>query len=509
MTTSVAAFSNDGIEAIQRKVLLDSVQKIQDDVNTVYEIQRCVDYVKSNKFQRVALQFPDSLLVDSVAIATELDKQTTSQYYVLGDTSYGSCCVDEVAAQHVSADCIIHYGKSCLSPTRRLPVLYVFGQQDIDVEHCFSTFQQLFPDKDSDIVLMYDFVYAHAIDLLADKIKHLYPNVKIAKVNDPASGNFESIANKEETDSLSAKMSSVDGDTTSTAEDEPRTVSKFGRQFTLQNEKSIVDYAMFYIGGESLTLTNLMMTFNLCKFYSYDPETRTGRQETININKALMKRYYKIEQAKDAQVIGIVAGTLGVADYMKVISRLKEMIKKAGKKSYTFVMGKVNVAKMANFSEVDVYVLVACPENSLFDSSEFYKPIVTPFELELACNQAREWTGDYETDFRQLLPGGDSYVDLPESSQQVQTDVSLITGEIRNIGREDADDVVTGSSAVVKRDDVLTVSTKHSTAGEFLASRSWQGLEQKLGETPVVEAIEGQRGIAAGYANEKVGKDDL
>lgn len=31
-------------------------------------------------------------------------------------------------------------------------------------------------------------------------------------------------------------------------------------------------------------------------------------------------------------------------------------------------MGKLNVAKMANFMEVDCYVLVACPENSLIDS---------------------------------------------------------------------------------------------------------------------------------------------
>lgn len=31
-------------------------------------------------------------------------------------------------------------------------------------------------------------------------------------------------------------------------------------------------------------------------------------------------------------------------------------------------MGKLNVAKMANFMEVDVYVLVACPESSLVDN---------------------------------------------------------------------------------------------------------------------------------------------
>ena len=34
----------------------------------------------------------------------------------------------------------------------------------------------------------------------------------------------------------------------------------------------------------------------------------------------------------------------------------------------TVAVGKLNVAKMANFMEIDVFVLVACPENSLVES---------------------------------------------------------------------------------------------------------------------------------------------
>lgn len=39
-------------------------------------------------------------------------------------------------------------------------------------------------------------------------------------------------------------------------------------------------------------------------------------------------------------------------------------------------------------------------------------------------------------------------------------------------------------------------------SASFLASRSWRGLEQKLGETPVVKAVEGRRGIAIAYEEE-------
>ena len=124
----------------------------------------------------------------------------------------------------------------------------------------------------------------------------------------------------------------------------------------------------------------------------------------------------------------------------QVINRLKTLLKKAGKKHYTFVVGKLNVAKLANFMEIDIYVLVACHENSLLDSSEFYRPIITPYELELACNPERHWDGGVVTDFQQLLPGGDSHVALPEGDVAAGVDVSLVTGNLRTLGVQEADD---------------------------------------------------------------------
>ncbi len=48
-------------------------------------------------------------------------------------------------------------------------------------------------------------------------------------------------------------------------------------------------------------------------------------------------------------------------------------------------------------------MLVACPENSLLDAKEFLRPIVTPYELEVALQPTQTWTGRYVLDFEQLL----------------------------------------------------------------------------------------------------------
>ena len=40
-------------------------------------------------FSQIALQFPDSLLVDSTAVASLIEKNTGKKVFVLADTSYG------------------------------------------------------------------------------------------------------------------------------------------------------------------------------------------------------------------------------------------------------------------------------------------------------------------------------------------------------------------------------------------------------------------------------------
>lgn len=44
------------------------------------------------------------------------------------------------------------------------------------------------------------------------------------------------------------------------------------------------------------------------------------------------------------------------------------MLTNAHKKSYTISVGKLNPAKLANFLEIECFILVACPENSVVEA---------------------------------------------------------------------------------------------------------------------------------------------
>lgn len=58
------------------------------------------------------------MLKDAAAVARALRRELGHgvRVFVMADTAYNSCCVDEVGASHIDAQCVVHYGHACMSP---------------------------------------------------------------------------------------------------------------------------------------------------------------------------------------------------------------------------------------------------------------------------------------------------------------------------------------------------------------------------------------------------------
>ncbi|RKO90417.1 putative diphthamide synthesis protein-domain-containing protein, partial [Blyttiomyces helicus] len=466
--------------------------------NERYDIDRCLAAIAKGSYKNIALQFPDELLPDSVQVAATLAERSGRKCQVLADTTFGSCCVDEIAAEHGEADLIIHYGGACLSPTSRLPVIYVFGKSAADIPQCVEAFEQRFKTEfERNILLMFDVQYHY----IAGKSLAHSPSCVSATPPLPSE--------------ISSQLPP------------PKTSVRGSRWYSLPDGHAIENYDIFYLGPESLSLTNIMMTHSRCKVYSFNPAAGESREESASVNRLLMRRYMMVQKARDADVIGIVVGTLGVASYLSVINDVKRLILASGKKPYVLAVGKPNPAKLGNFLEIDAFVLVACPENSLIDSRDFFRPIVTPFELELALVPGREWDGSYETDIASLalrlrteadaaLEDARGKVERREAQEDADEDsddepyFSLVTGAYKKKSRlvsvaapsgDGAEDA--GQVTLRNKETGVAVFRADSAAADFLRERrTFRGLETRLGETSVSVAIEGRAGIARGYSHE-------
>ncbi|KAI0370673.1 diphthamide biosynthesis protein [Pilatotrama ljubarskyi] len=512
----VTTFSSSGADAITRTIDLQGevpTSLSPEELEDTFDIARTADQIEKGDYKRIALQFPDELLPHSVPIFRALKSRIAAsrELYVLADTSYGSCCVDEVAAQHVDADALVHYGHACMSQTSRLPVIYVLGKKLIDPVHCAESFVETLKSASDSfsrtkVLLRYDVAYAHRADDVIAELRQRLPSTRVLHTPIP----------------LVAHPSPSGQQRTSSSLPESGHPDQPTLEETSQDDASPEQSVILYIGGESLTLTNLLLTHSSYEVYSYDPHTRATRLESGRTNKLLMRRYAVVQKARDADVIGILVGTLGVANYLPLIAHLRDIIKKAHKKSYTISVGKPNPAKLANFLEIECFVLVACPENSLLDAKEFLRPIVTPYELEVALQPTQSWTGRYVLDFDQLLrehqdalqntgarDGGEE-----EDEDLDQPVFSLATGKYRHAKRyggapEPTANGDTDSAAIILRNQESTLSKMDdSAAAQFLQSRTFRGLETRIGQDAPSLLEQGRSGIARGYADDHRGDSE-
>ena len=579
--TSLASGSSSSMNMNMSNASITQMKSCRDrDYSTpleqFYEIQRVSDEVIEKldllleseaddshqmKVVKIALQFPDGLLGDAADVCFRLEElllakldviNTDVLVFLLGDTStHGSCCVDEVAALHLSADIVVHYGKACLSPTKYLPVVYSFGMQQIDTKHAIQQiFDHLKCSKNSNMILLYDVVYHHAMEevvaglLERSRTPSGYTpmlNVILGKIP----SEIEKLKTKFDEVSRSCCKSSdeVEHDkspscckNTSASQQESnfRMINNSnqgiliigGFQVNFPDNHDLGDYTILFIGGECQQLINIMMRCSgrdgakSCWAYTPSPDGKAGilNIDAVSICKRdLNRRFFLTQKAKMAGVIGIVVGSLTNAHYTNVVKRLRRCIEDSGRVSYTFAVGKINVSKLANFGEIDCYVLVACPENSLLDSRDFHVPIVTPFELEIALG-IRQWDGFYSSEFSDYLNTSDPHssshivdVDSDSDSDSDNEDdrpyFSMITGTYESHRKFDDSkpqlkhQATKDTTNLNEKKSQSQIITYRSEAADFLKNREYQGLQSKVGESQVRPAIKGIQGIASDYGD--------
>ena len=89
---------------------------------------------------------------------------TIEDVVILGDVTYGACCIDDYTAASLGCDFLVLYGHSCLVPVdvTGVPCLYVFVDIKFDVAHLVECVKHNFT-AGSDIALAGTIQFASAV----------------------------------------------------------------------------------------------------------------------------------------------------------------------------------------------------------------------------------------------------------------------------------------------------------------------------------------------------------
>ncbi|CCK70634.1 2-(3-amino-3-carboxypropyl)histidine synthase KNAG_0E03800 [Huiozyma naganishii CBS 8797] len=487
-------------------------------IREYYSVDALAEWLKNvgTGYKDITLQFPNSLVLDSAIVSRQLEEAVSGQqkrrFWVLADTAYSSCCVDEVASEHVASDLVVHFGDACLNSIQRLPVVYSFGKPHLDLDVVMDKFLYTYTDKSAKICLManssYTFHLKSLYELLTAKgyTGLVYTDINSELVNDQVT--VLDFAQSQEYNSHNKLLHTLENRHVFGSD----TVEPINSDSSFQEQ----DYHLFHVtvpqDPHLLSLTTIFPHVSL-----YDVQNNEVREGPFP---SLMKRYKYMQLARTSSCIGILVNTLSLRNVKETINKLTELIKLNGKKHYLFVVGKPNVAKLANFEPIDIWCILGCNQSGIIidQINEFYKPIITPYELTLALKDEIEWTGKWVTDFQKVLGSIDEGIKEQEEEQlsgngdDDAPEFDVVTGtyistsrplrELKRLNIEAPSGSEKSLTKTVAGGTVIKGTV--STSAAHLHSRTWTGLgsdfqndEEFEEDGAVVE--EGITGVARGY----------
>lgn len=295
-----------------------------------------------------AVQVHWTLAGQSVSLLRQLQgKYPQTQFALIGDSAFESCCVDEVAAKHIGAEVVVHIGYAC-GCKGRLETVYISEHYPLDL----SAVQACLSSVPAPTQLQLDSVFPHT--------------------------------------SLSVPV---------------------------ENAVSVL-YVAAHPDSPEL---QVFLHRSKLPVYVYFPVENRVLPPHSGFYHFLSQRMTHIDAARTARVFGVLIASIPV--YMATKDRLIPLLQSHGKEYYLIYLGKITPQKLMNFQDIDIFIRVSCPFARSVAQRDYFKPIISPWELECSLTEAAPDT--LELDYRECL--GKPFPRGPAEDEE--TALSIYTSE--------------------------------------------------------------------------------
>lgn len=346
-------------DILNDKDLNEAIKLLPSNYN--FEIHKTVWNIRKQNAKRVALQMPEGLLIYSLIISDILEEFCQVETLVMGDVSYGACCIDDFTARSLDCDFIVHYAHSCLVPidVTEIKVLYVFVTINIDETHLIKTIKRNF-DQGAQIAIFGTIQFNPTIH-----------SVKAILEND-----------------LEKPIYLIPPQT--------RPLSKgelLGCTSARLNKEHI--QATIYVGDGRFHLESSMIHNPDIPAYRYDPYDRKFTREYYDQKQMTRVREDAVVTARKAKKVGLILGALGRQGNPVTLQKLETQLSQKGIQVVKIILSEIFPQKLSMFDDVDAFVQVACPRLSIDWGYAFNKPLLTPYEAMVMLEQDKMWDEKY------------------------------------------------------------------------------------------------------------------
>ncbi|KAK7544603.1 diphthamide biosynthesis protein 1 [Phyllosticta citribraziliensis] len=358
--------------------------------NYNFEIHKTIHRIRSNDHKSVALQFPEGLLLFATTISDILTQFcpgiTTT---IMGDVTYGACCIDDFTARALGCDLLVHYAHSCLIPVAvtKIATLYVFVSIGIDTQHLVDTIQRNFaPGKT--IAMVGTIQFNATIHGIAPQLRREGYEVVVPQIMPLSKGEILGCTSPRLAGPKSKSSSLLPSATTKASKYDP-------------------PYAdlILYLGDGRFHLESAQIQNPHLPSYSYDPYSRRLKHETYAHSDLYALRTTAIQSARKAKKWGLILGALGRQGNPHTLTMIENILKKKRIPCLKILLSEIFPGKLQLMSAseeqkkpqqagsndgdcedggVEAWVQIACPRLSIDWGYAFPRPLLSPYEALVA-----------------------------------------------------------------------------------------------------------------------------
>ena len=359
-----------------------------------FELDQLMERIQANDNRLIALQIPEGLKMQALEMMDTIETETSAKVVLAADPCYGACDLVHDKMKLMGVELVAHMGHSQMNIDSGMPT------QFIDVTY----------DGDPELTPVIPFLDAHkaiAEKRLADQ------------------------ATPEEMSEEEAQERFLDA----VGRMAPLTGTKLGLVGSIQHLHLLPDFhdrlekagydVTIPIGGARLSFPGQVLGCNYSgdddsighylflgsgdfhpiglvlhtgkPLAMLDPYTGDADEMSLErIERILRQRSGLIMASGDAQRFGILIGEKPGQMRRTLALRMKRMLEKHGKKGYLLALEHIG-PDLIDFYPVDAFVNTACPRIAIDDAVRYRKPLITPFELEVALGE-KKWETGYQFD---------------------------------------------------------------------------------------------------------------
>ena len=339
--------------------------------NYDFEIPKTIHRIRSEHAQRIALQFPEGLLLFATTISDILARfcPSLSDTLILADVTYGACCVDDFSARALGCELLVHYAHSCLVPSgvTAVKTLYVFVEIGVEREHLLASVLANFEPPVA-MALVATIQFNGALQWLARELRERGFRAECPQTAPLSKG--ELLGCTSPTFTSSGTGAGVGAESTADVD------------------------VLLYVGDGRFHLESAMIANPTLAAYRYDPYSRRLTHEQYAHVAMQAARSSAIARARAATRWGLILGTLGRQGNPHTLSMIEAELVRQGKPPVvTVLMSEIVPGRLALMGEVQVWVQVACPRLSIDWGGAFAVPLLTPYEALVALGVREGWEG--------------------------------------------------------------------------------------------------------------------